>query len=192
MQDADLFAFMAIFRQLLGVFPKRMAEDEIGDLSRAYFATLRRYSIAELQAGADTWMQRGKFFPKPAEWRESIPRVVAQAVALAPLPPSEAAEYLDAERRHFDGDPCGCRRCIGAGVDHRLTRYVPESDDDGRDLRGLIGERSVVRGRWLHGDELRRWYEARDAFNATFPALAAKKTMSAVTEREMEVSPYAL
>jgi hypothetical protein len=191
MQDADLFAFMAIVRELIRVFPKRMSDDEIGDLSKAYFATLRRFTIAELQAGADAWMQRGKFFPKPAEWREAIPhRSATASVALAPLTPVEMAEYMDAERRGFEGDPCACRRCRGAGVDHRFTRYAPESDELGRDLRGLIGERSVVRGRWLHGEELRCWYAARDAFMALRDADLRRRTMSDVTAREMEASPY--
>jgi hypothetical protein len=141
MFDADLFAFMALFRELLNVFPKRLDEAEIGSLSKAYFTSLRRFSIPELQAGADAWIQRGKFFPKPAEWREAIPRAVSVTVALSPLTPVETAEYLDAERRHFEGDTCACRRCSSAGVTHRFLRYVPEIDADGRDVRGLIGER---------------------------------------------------
>lgn len=176
MQDADLFAFMAIFRELLNVFPKRLDEADVTVMSKAYFNTLRRFSIAEIQAGADAWMQRGKFFPKPVEWLESIPRQ-SLTVALSLLTPAEAAEYLDAERRHYEGDVCGCRRCVSAGVSHRFLRYVPESDEQGRDLRGLIGERAVVRGRWIHGEELRRWYEARDAFMASFAALQKKTRM---------------
>jgi hypothetical protein len=168
---------MAIFRELLAVFPKRITEDETGDLSKAYFATLRRFTLAELQAGAQTWMQRGKFFPKPAEWREAIPRASVLAVALVPLVPTEAAEYLDAEARHYDGDPCACRQCVSAGVEHRFLRYAPETDANGRDLRGLIGTRVVVRGRWLHGEELRCWYAARDAFMATFATVLTRKQM---------------
>ena len=177
MQDGELFAFMAMFRDLLGVFPKRLDEHEIGTLSKAYFQALRRFSIPELQAGADAWTQRGKFFPKPAEWREAIPRMAVVAAALVPLTPVDAAEYLDAERRQYEGDPCSCRRCVSAGVDHRFTRYVPEADEHGRDLRGLIGERAVVRGRWLHGDDLKRWYEARDSFMAKFQQIAASRRM---------------
>jgi hypothetical protein len=186
-QDGELFAFMAIFRDLLGVFPKRLDEADIASLSKAYFHTLRRFSIPELQAGADAWMQRGKFFPKPAEWRESIPRAAAAPSTLVPLSPVEAAEYLDAERRHYDGDPCACRRCVGSGVSHRMTRYAPETDADGRDLRGLIGDRVVVRGQWLHGEDLRRWYEARDAFMASFQQYATSRRMPVVmVEAEQE------
>lgn len=192
MQDGELFAFMALVRELLAVFPKRsMDDDEIGALSKAYFTSLRRYSIAELQAGAQAWMQRGKFFPKPAEWRESIPRHAPGVQALVPLAPSEAAEYLDAERRRWEGEPCGCRRCVGAGVDHRLLRFVPECDDAERDVRGLIGQRVVVRGRWIHGEELRRWYEARDAFMAAMQRVIADRRMPKVTPAECEPSPYA-
>jgi hypothetical protein len=168
---------MTIFRDLLGVFPKRLDEAEIGALAKAYFQTLRRFTIPELQAGADAWMGRGKFFPKPAEWREAVPRAVTASVAIEPLTSVEAAEYLDAEQRRYEGDTCTCRRCVGAGVTHRFTRYVPETNADGRDLRGVIGERVVVRGRWLHGEDLRRWYEARDAFNASFQYVAQMKKM---------------
>lgn len=191
MQDADLFAFMAIFRELLKVFPKRGTEDDAETLARSYFRALQRFTVDEIKAGADVWTLRGKFFPKPAEWREAIPRPsVAQREALVPLAPTEAAEYLDAERRRWEGDTCSCRRCVGAGVSHRFLRYVPEVDVDERDLRGLIGERVVVRGRWLHGDELRRWYEARDAFMALRERVFASKRMpAAAVEVEDEAIP---
>jgi hypothetical protein len=189
-QDADLFAFLAIFRQLLRVFPKRIEESEVEDLSKAYFGTLRRFTIAELQSGADAWMQRGKFFPKPAEWREAIPRRHVETEALAPLTPVEAAEYLDAERRSYEGDPCSCRRCLSAGVEHRPLRYVPEVDGADRDLRGLIGERSVVRGRWIHGEDLRRWYDARDVFMALKTKWLSTHGIKRGARKDFEISPY--
>lgn len=192
MQDVDLFAFMAIFRDLLKVFPKsRTADDDVDPLARSYFRALQRFSVADIQAGADAWVQRGKFFPKPAEWRESIPRRgVAERAELVPLTPTEATEYLDAERRGYEGEPCGCRRCVGAGVSHRFPRYVPEQDEQDRDMRGLIGQRVVVRGRWIHGDELRRWYETRDAYLALKTSILSSKSMPKVTPAEMEPHPY--
>ncbi len=192
MQDADLFAFLSTFRSLLKVFPKRMDEDDATDLGKAYFHALRRFSIPELQAGADVWMQRGKFFPKPSEWRESIPRARAhETAALFPVTPVEAAEFLDAERRGYEGEPCQCPRCVGAGVDHRLLRFVPETDADGNDARALIGERVIVRGRWIHGDELRRWYDARDRYMALKDTVLSSKQMRDGRKADMEPSPYA-
>jgi hypothetical protein len=177
-QDGELYAFMEVFRDLLSVFPKRgMDDDEIGTLSKAYFSALRRFSIPDVRAGAEAWTRRGKFFPKPAEWMEVIPRRRQDAVELVPLAPSEAAEYFDAERRKWEGEPCSCRRCQEAGVTHRLLRYAPETDDEDRDLRGLIGERIVTRGRWLHGEELRRFYDVRDSFTAQLQAFIGRKGM---------------
>lgn len=181
MQDADLFEFMAIFRELLGVFPKRLDEAEIGSLSKAYFHALRRFTIPQLRAGADVWVQRGKFFPKPSEWRESVPREAVQSVALVELTPVEAAEHLDAERLCYQGEPCACRRCQGAGVTHRFLRYVPESDEYGRDAKALIGERVVTRGHWAHGEELAGWYAAKDRFRADYLALLARMSMPKLT-----------
>lgn len=182
MQDADLFAFMAIFRDLLQVFPKRIDESDVAQLGKSYFAALRRFTIPQIQAGADAWVERGKFFPKPSEWRESIPRqAVAATVALTELSSADAAEYLDAERKSYEDEPCGCRRCDGAGVSHRFLRYVPETDERGMDARGLIGQRVVVRGHWAHGDELARFYAAREKFWADFRAVLAGKTTAAAT-----------
>jgi len=177
MQDAELFAFMAIFRELLQVFPKRLDEHDIGQLGTSYFAALRRFTIPQIQSGADVWIQRGKFFPKPSEWRESIPRDVTPSVALAEFTPFEAAEYLDAERKHWEAEPCACRRCEGAGVSHRFLRYVPEADEHGMDRRGLIGARIVVHGHWAHGEELGSFYAARERFWSAFRAQLEAMTM---------------
>lgn len=190
MQDADLFAFMAIFRSLMQVFPKRLDDHDTDQLSRAYFAAFRRFTIPQIQAGADVWVQRGKFFPKPAEWRECIPReAAAQSVALVELAPADAAEYLDAERKHYEGEPCNCRRGGGAGVSHRFLRYVPETNEHGMECRGLIGTRTVVRGHWAHGDELARLYIARDRFWSEYRALIERMTMPKTTADVAEIEP---
>ena len=42
--------------------------------------------------------------------------------------------------------PCSCPECFQAGVTDKELRRDPRS------------------GRWLHGHELRRWYEAREEF----------------------------
>jgi hypothetical protein len=179
-QDADLFAFMAIFRDLLQMFPKRLDESDITQLSKAYFAALRRFSVSQIQAGADAWVQHGKFFPKPAEWREHIPRELSAAVSIAPLTPVEAAEYLDAERKHWEDVPCGCRECREAGVSHRMLRNVPEQDEHGVNIQALLGERHVVRCRWIHGHELARWYAAKERFWSEYIALIKRLTMPSV------------
>lgn len=186
MHAGELFAFMAIFRDLMKVFPKRAGEDDIEPMAKLYFRALSRFELADIQAGADAWTQRGKFFPKPAEWRDAIPRRDSERAALVEMTPSEAAEYLDAERRRFEGDPCSCRQCQGAGVTHRFLRFVPEQDEQGRDARALIGKRIVVRGHWAHGYELDRWYAARDRFWTDFNALVTRLSMSNGAKVEAE------
>lgn len=48
----------------------------------------------------------------------------------------------------FEREPCQCERCVLAGVSDRPQRRDPRS------------------GAWLHGDPLRRWYLAKEAFVA--------------------------
>ncbi len=187
MTDAELFGFMDVFNGLARVFPQRGDEHEVTQKSAAYFKAMRRFPLSQVAAGAEVWVQRGKYFPKPAEWIESIPRAEGPAVALFELSAEDAAEYLDAERRHYEGDPCRCAACRTAGVDHRFMRFVPEVDANGRDAKAKIGERIVVRGHWAHGDELARGYAARDGFRASFQhAMAARAVrpvhLKAVTE----------
>ncbi len=176
MTDVELFAFMAIFRTLLKVFPKRVDEESVTALGQVYFKALKRFTIGQIQAGADNYAMRGKFFPKPAEWSDAIPRVSAVA-ALEPLSALEASVYLDAEGRHYNGDPCGCPDCRATGVDHRFVRFVPDTLSDGRDAHAKIGDRQIVRGHWTHGDELRRWYLAKEQFWDQFRDLCDRGAM---------------
>lgn len=48
----------------------------------------------------------------------------------------------------FIGPPCGCHLCTVAGVSNLEIRRDPWT------------------GRWLHGVDLRRWYQARERFRA--------------------------
>lgn len=57
-------------------------------------------------------------------------------------------KVVQKERPWQSGPPCRCRECQDAGVS---TRHI---------------HRDVETGRWMHGEPLRRWYEARDAFRA--------------------------
>lgn len=163
MIDGELFAFVDVFKNLLRVFPKRLEEHEGAQIQRDYFKALRRFTIHQVTAGADAWMQRGRYFPKPAEWIDAIPRR-ASAPEIPELSVAQASEWLAAERRGYEGDPCSCIDCREAIVDDKSTRFVPEFDDLGNDLRVKIGERIVTRGHWAHGRELRRWYQARADF----------------------------
>jgi hypothetical protein len=78
----------------------------------------------------------------------------------------EAAAYVRAERLRYEDDPCGCLACQAAGVTDRPLRYVPQFTHDDREERAWcpLHQKLVVVGHWAHGDELARWYAARDRF----------------------------
>lgn len=166
MRDVDLVPFTATFHRLRGVFALRGDHAEIQQIVAVYFKVLRRYPIEAVTAGADLWAEKGTRFPKPVEWITSMPRRITAEVL--EVSQDEAGEYLRAERLRFEDEPCSCRACLAAGVTHRCLRYVPEQHDLGGDAKGRIGDRVIVRGRWIHGDALARWYVARDAFWAPY------------------------
>lgn len=159
-----MFAFMDTFRGLLRIFPKRLDEHDQQHMGASYFKTLRKYPLAQIQAGAEGWIQRGKYFPKPAEWIDAIPRERQRAVELQTLSDEDGRAHRRAEALCYEDAPCHCRECRAAGVTDRPLRYVPEVNEDGSDRKALDGDRTVTVGHWAHGAELARWYEARADF----------------------------
>lgn len=176
MIEADTFAFMADFNDLRRVFPLRGEPYEIQQVGIAYFKAMRRFPLSAVSAGKDAWLVHGKRFPKPAEWIESIPPKPKSATIPA-LTELERVEYQRAETLGYEHDPCTCQACQAAGVTHRFLRFVPDVDADHRDVKGTIGDRVVTRGHWAHGDELKRWYAAREAFFATCDRLGLRTTL---------------
>lgn len=165
MDAADEVSFGATFLKLRNVFNLRGDKADVRQAMQAYFRVLRGYPLAMVEAGAEAWLTRGERFPKPAEWLGAIPRQSASA-GLLTMPDDEAAEYQRAASLFYEDEPCGCHLCKQAGVSHRMLRFVPEQDRDGGDAKMKIGDKVVVRGHWAHGEELKRWYAARDAFLA--------------------------
>ena len=167
MNDGELFAFVDVFRGVQRVFGKRVQDHEEGQMHRDYFKALRRFTIDQVKAGAEAWTQRGKYFPKPAEWIDAIPRREAPTVNVPALSEQDARDYARAEQLRYEGSPCTCRECVQAGMAERATRFVPEFvDDHARLVR--FGERIVTAGHWAHGFELARWYQARADFYNKF------------------------
>lgn len=172
MTDADLFPFLAIFTTLTKVFPFRGDESETSDIGRAYFKTLRKFPFDLVKVGADNCMASMEKFPKPAEWAKHIPRRMP-GPELAPLSRDDEREWRDAEKRGYEGDPCRCTECINVGVQHKPTRFVPDESEE----RAMMGDRVVLRGHWIHGDDLRRWYIARDTFWTSFHTTFSHKSI---------------
>jgi len=165
----DLPGFHETFRSLQRVFPLRGAEGEIDRLTEDYFRTLRRFTLADVKAGADHWLAHGTKFPKPAEWSAAVPARIVAGDARQ-MTHDEAIEWARADRLGFEDQPCLCSECVRAGVDEKPLRFVPDLDGDDRDIKAFNPLRNhlVTSGHWAHGDELARWYEARATFYAQF------------------------
>lgn len=161
-QDYDLF--LAEFRRLAAALERYKAMPaDMSAKADAYFHVLKALSLREVVAKADAWLARETKMPKPAEWAGIV---VQGAAPVPPLPEDEAREWLAAERRQWQDEPCGCFTCRRFNVADHPRRFVPMLDADDRDVRGRIGQRIVTRGSWIHGEELMRWYLARENFLA--------------------------
>lgn len=178
MTDSDLFPFLALFTTLTKVFPFRGDESETSDIGRAYFKTLRKYPFDLVKLGADNCMASMEKFPKPADWAKQIPRRLP-GPELSKLTPDEEREWRHAESLGYQGECCSCNRCVELGAQTLAMRFVPLDPEE----RAMMGDRGVLRGEWIHGEPLIRWYLAREEFWATFSSsrigqsLIAPKTL---------------
>lgn len=166
MNESEAFAFADIFKALQRVFPLRGDDQDIKAISSTYFKALRRYPIEAVRAGADQCVQRHKHFPKPAEWADAIPQRITSDADVRQMKVLEAREHLRAAKLGYEDEPCQCQDCRAAGVDHRFLRFVPDftSDDCDDRVHCPIRGKIVTAGHWAHGDELRRWYIAKETF----------------------------
>jgi hypothetical protein len=183
-----MFTFSEVVSDLRQVFPKRMEDHERRSMDAAYFQALRRFTIPQIRRGAEAWIQRGKYFPKPAEWIDAIPRQSEAAQADIPaLSESQAHEYLKAEKARYEGPVCSCLECRRAGIEKPI-RFVPEFNENDTDRKVKCGERIVTAGHWAHGAELARWYQAKADFYEAYHAALAKRSMSTHRRRMPEFS----
>lgn len=177
MTDGELFAFCDVVRGLERVFPRRVDEHERGQRDRAYFGALKRFPLGSVQAGADAWMQRGKFFPKPAEWIDAIPRAKAASVEIPAMTEAESQDYRRAEAMRYEDKPCRCHECQSVKIDKPI-RFVPTLDRNGDELRRREGDRTVTAGHWAHGAELARWYKSRADFYEQYVRFVGSKAIA--------------
>lgn len=154
------------------IFNMRGGESELQEMAAGYLRVLRRFTIGQVRAAAQHIEAHNERFPKPVEWVKAIPH--QQSADVPVMPVDVATEYERAERLAWEDEPCNCFACRLAGVDHKFLRFVPDYGDDDRDVRMKFGTRVVVRGHWAHGEELKRWYEARDRYLALRDELAPK------------------
>jgi hypothetical protein len=171
MIEADRGTFDRAFRRVCGVFRLRVKEAELAELSRTYFRILDTALLDDVLAAGKTCLATCRKFPKPAEWLAALPTApVSVAADLRVMATPEREAYARAEALRYEDAPCGCVHCQEADVTDRPLRFVPDEVLGVFD-RAIDTERNrvVVTGHWAHGDELARWYEARDAFFARAP-----------------------
>lgn len=154
MTDADLTSFMGVLGRMGTVFSKREADLET--MAPVYFRALQRFAYADVARAAEHLVTVEPHFPRPARWIAAIGET-RKSDPLPALTGRAAAEHLEAQRQGFEGSPCGCEECLVAGVVDRPVRFVPVEPH----ARVVLGLQSTIRGRWIHGWELARWYEAR-------------------------------
>lgn len=163
MTSSELAAFAEIFNGLARILMVRRFED--GERERTlsdYFKALRGFPLEGVRGAAETLAQRAKHFPKPVEWIEAIPRVDHYA-DVPFMARHEASEHRRAHVMGYEDEPCSCQSCRQAEVSHLPLRFVPEFDSDDRPMlvKDMDGKRVVTAGHWAHGQELRRWYDAK-------------------------------
>jgi hypothetical protein len=173
MRDADQLAFSAVFLKLRKIFGLRGDQGDLNQVMESYFRAMLRFPLRAVEAGADAWIAKGEHFPKPAQWMACMPSQ-QNALALPVMVEPDVTEYRRAISLHYEDEPCGCHECKSADVSHRMLRYVPDSDRDDQDVKLQLDGKVVVKGHWAHGQELARWYAARDAYFALRDQFAGK------------------
>lgn len=176
MTEAEVFQFSDVVSGLRRVFPKRMEASELREMDASYFKALRRFSLHQVQVGAEIWVQRGKYFPKPAEWIEAIPRR-EPTPDIPTMSDDQAHAYRRAEALRYEDQPCYCEACRRADITDKPLRFVPEFDARDRAVQMRLDDRVVTAGHWAHGAELARWYQAKGSFYDAYLAALAKKRM---------------
>jgi len=179
MDDRDYETFDRAFRKLGVVFRLRLKEADLKELIATYFRILDGARLDAVLAGAKVCLTRCKTFPKPAEWLDALPKHVAPgapATELRRMGAEEAEEWARAERLRWEDQPCACVACVAAGVSDRPIRFVPQFTPEDTDDRAIhpAKQRPVTTGHWAHGEELARWYRAKEAFYAKCDALGLR------------------
>jgi hypothetical protein len=187
MTESDFGTFDRAFRRVCGAFRLRLKATELEDLTRTYFRILDAHPLDRVLLAGKACMTRGHKFPLAADWID----VLTTPDGVAPpdvrqMSTVELAEHDAAERARWEGEPCVCVACVRANVDHRPLRFVPTHATFDTDERAFNPYRKVVQivGHWAHGEELVRWYTARDAFYACVPRRLRRRLRQLVAVRE--------
>jgi hypothetical protein len=172
MVEPEFGTFDRAFRRVYGAYRLKLNATELETLSRTYFKVLDYAPLEDVLAAAKAWMLEGRKFPTIADWVDALPAPPVSAIAadLRVMATAEREAYWRAEALRYRDDPCGCVDCRDAGMAEHALRFVPD-DVNGVLDRAIdpVRNRIVVTGHWAHGEELARWYVARDAFFTSAP-----------------------
>lgn len=180
MTEQDLVPFAQWFNVLAVTHRLMASEDLKGRMLAEYFDVLRPYPFEAVEQSYQALRRKMKKWPVPADWLEALPAFGS----VWRLPPLTDAEYQlndEAEKLGYEREAvCQCRSCVDAGC-FMPPRYVPVIDRDGKTIERRHPHRNsvpVLLGRWIHGDELKRWYAARARFYEMKDKLAIKLPIS--------------
>jgi hypothetical protein len=174
MEPEDFEPFAAAFRRLALAFNLRLGQAARLELTQTYFRVLDEYPLAEVLMAGRSLLQTHTTMPKVAEWLARLHGPASAPSPAAPVSPpqgpdvrtmsvEEVETHARAVRLGYEDTPCICSACEAAGVSDRPRRFVPTLWPDDSEQRAYNPRSAKVEtlGHWAHGDELRRWYEAR-------------------------------
>lgn len=172
MVEPEFGTFDRAFRRVFGAFRLKLKAVELETLSRTYFKVLDGAPLADVLTAGKTCLLTCPKFPTIAQWSAAlpVPAIAHVSADLRVMRTDEREAYTRAEALRWSDAPCGCWPCENAGMADYALRFVPD-DVHGVLERAIdtVRNRVVVTGHWAHGDELARWYYARDAFFASAP-----------------------
>ena len=176
MIETDFGSFERAFKRASAATQHRWKAIDDADVVRTYFRLLEGWPLELVMQAFKTCCQTLKHFPK-------VPELIARLEATRPLEAprwrqmthTESTEQARAAAIGFQDEPCRCLDCQAADVTDRPVRFVPTLDGE-LEERAFNPQRARVElvGHWAHGEELRRWYAARDACFAKWQRAATR------------------
>lgn len=168
MTDFDYDVFAQSLGRVMAAFPKfKLQPPKVTELTRIYFDVLKSHDIADVLQAGKACISKHKTFPAVADWLAELPRLVQRPADARQMTVAELDEHERARQLGYEDEPCFCAECESAGVMHRPLRFVPTEclEEFERAFNPRKGALELV-GHWAHGEDLRRFYAARDGFFA--------------------------
>ena len=194
MFDSDFVTFDRAFKRVSGAYRLKVKPAEAEELTKTYFKVLEAWPLDDVLAAGKKCMAKCKAFPKVADWIAELPadHQVRQAPAdLRFMTATEMDAHERAAAKRYEDDPCACPHCFDAYIHDRPIRFVPTlvsllGDDYEHAFNSRRNQVEVI-GHWAHGDELARWYQARDRFFALAETMPRLGRLVMLTRTILEV-----